>query len=260
MSRARLDRRAIMAGGLGLALTARAAQAQAQAPLTTPSQIPPQVPPLAPMSPQEARLRTDWPYLQRYAAENAVDRDLPAERRRVVFMGDSITEGWRTARPAFFVDHGFLGRGISGQVTAQMLVRFWPDVIALKPRAVHILAGINDIAENAGPYDPVATQANLQAMTVLAQANGVHVVLAAVTPALDFPWRPGLAPPAKVAALNDWLRAFAARSGAGLADYTRVLDDGAGGMRPGLAYDGVHPTAEGYAAMEPVTLTALTNV
>lgn len=237
-----LDRRALLAAGLavpGLALAQTAA-------------------PPAP-SPEEARLRTDWPFLQRYAAENATDRDLPAERRRVVFIGDSITQGWRDFHPAFFADNGFLGRGIGGQVTAQMLARFWPDVVALKPAAVHILAGVNDIAQNAGPYDSAASQANLQAMTVLAQASGVAVILATVTPVAEFPWRPGLGPTAKVQALNAWLRAYATERGAILADYTRVLDDGAGGMRPGLAYDGVHPTREGYAAMEPVALAAIAS-
>jgi len=239
-----LDRRTLLAGGLAAVPGLALAQTVAAPPA---------------MSPEELRLRNDWPFLQRYAAENAVDRDLPPERRRVVFMGDSITQGWRDAHPAFFADNGFLGRGISGQVTAQMLVRFWPDVVALKPAAVHILAGINDIAQNAGPYDLAATQANLQAMTTLAQANGIAVILATVMPALDFPWRPGLGPAAKVQTLNAWLTAYAAERGAVLADYTRVLDDGTGGMKPGLAYDGVHPTREGYAVIEPVTLAAITS-
>lgn len=239
-----LDRRTLLAGGLAAVPGLALAQTVAAPP--------------AP-SPEDLRLRNDWPFLQRYTAENAVDRDLPPERRRVVFMGDSITQGWRDAHPAFFADNGFLGRGISGQVTAQMLVRFWPDVVALKPAAVHILAGINDIAQNAGPYDLAATQANLQAMTTLAQANGIAVILATVMPALDFPWRPGLGPAAKVQTLNAWLTAYAAERGAVLADYTRVLDDGTGGMKPGLAYDGVHPTREGYAVIEPVTLAAITS-
>lgn len=233
-----LDRRSLLAAGLvaapGLVL------AQAAAP-----------------SPEELRLRTDWPFLQRYAAQNAFDRALPPERRRVVFMGDSITQGWPDSHPDFFAGHGFLGRGIGGQVTAQMLVRFWPDVVAVKPAAVHILAGINDIAQNAGPYDPAATQADLMAMTTLAQASGIAVILGTVTPAAEFPWRPGLGPIAKVATLNAWLRTWAAERNAVLADYTAVLDDGAGGMKPGLAYDGVHPTGDGYFAMEPVTLAAV---
>lgn len=236
-----LDRRALLAAGLGAVPGLALAQAAAA----------------PPPSPEALRLHTDWPFLQRYAAENATDRDLPAERRRVVFIGDSITQGWRDVHPAFFADNGLLGRGVGGQVTAQMLVRFWPDVVALKPAAVHILAGVNDIAQNAGPYDLSATQANLQAMTVLAQANGIAVILATVTPVAEFPWKPGLGPTAKVGALNAWLRAYAAERGAVLADYTRVLDDGAGGMRPGLAYDGVHPTREGYAVMEPVALAAI---
>ncbi len=140
-----------------------------------------------------------------------------------------------------------------------MLVRLWPDVVALKPAAVHILAGVNDIAQNAGSYDPAATRANLQAMSVLAQASGIKVILGAVTPVAEFPWRPGLGPTAKVAVLNAWLRTYAAEHGATVADYTRVLDDGAGGMKPGLAYDGVHPTREGYAAMEPVALAAIAS-
>jgi lysophospholipase L1-like esterase len=242
-----LDRRMMLAAGLVAVPGLARAQTQAQA-----------LAPPAP-SPEEQRLRTDWPFLQRYAAENAVDRDLPPERRRVVFMGDSITQGWRDARPALFADNGLLGRGISGQVTAQMLVRFWLDVVALKPAAVHILAGINDIAQNAGPYDIAATQANLQAMTTLAQANGIAVILATVTPAAEFPWRPGLGPAAKVRALNAWIEAYSVEHGAVLADYTAVLDDGAGGMKPGLAYDGVHPTREGYAVMEPVTLAAIAS-
>ena len=243
----RLDRRALLAAGLsapGLAIPDLVG-AQAAAPLQWP--------------PEEARLRTDWPFLQRYAAENAVDRDLPAERRRVVFIGDSITQGWRDVHPAFFTDNGFLGRGIGGQVTAQMLVRFWPDVVALKPAAVHILAGVNDIAQNAGPYDLAATQANLRAMTALAQASGIAVILGTILPVAEFPWRPGLGPTAKVRTLNAWLTAYAAEHGAVLADYTPVLDDGTGGMKPGLAYDGVHPTREGYAVMEPVALAAVAS-
>jgi lysophospholipase L1-like esterase len=238
-----LDRRALLAAGLALP---GLAQAQTSAPSPAPA-----------WPSEEERLRTDWPFLQRYAAQNAVDRDLPAARRRVVFIGDSITQGWFDKQPEFFIGAGLIGRGIGGQVTAQMLVRFWPDVVALKPAAVHILAGVNDIAQNAGPYDLAATQANLQAMTTLAQAAGIKVILSTILPVAEFPWKPGLGPTAKVRTLNDWLKSYAAQSGAIVADYTRVLDDGAGGMKPGLAYDGVHPTREGYDIMEPVALAAI---
>jgi lysophospholipase L1-like esterase len=204
----------------------------------------------------EQRLHTDWPWLARYRQANAVDAALPPERRRVVFLGDSITQGWFDKHPAFFTDNGFIGRGIGGQTTAQMLARFWPDVVALKPAAVHILAGTNDIAGNTGPYDPAATCDNLRAMAALARANDIKVILGAVTPAATYPWRPGLRPDQEIPRLNAWLVSFARDRGHGLADYTAVLDDGHAAMKPGLAYDQVHPTAEGYAVMEPVALAA----
>ena len=245
-----LDRRAVLAAGLAVPALGLAERARAQAPVPAP----------AAQGPEEVRLHTDWPFLQRYAAENTVDRDLPTARRRVVFLGDSITQGWRDKHPAFFAENGFLGRGIGGQVTAQMLVRFWPDVIALKPAAVHILAGTNDIAGNAGPYDPVATCDNFRAMAGLARANGIKVILGAVTPAATYPWRPALRPDQEIPRLNTWLAGFARAEGHGFADYTAVLEDGQAGMKPGLAYDQVHPTAEGYALMEPVALKALRAV
>jgi lysophospholipase L1-like esterase len=208
----------------------------------------------------ELRLHTDWPWLARYREANVSDAALPPAQRRVVFLGDSITQGWFDKHPAFFTDHGFIGRGISGQTTAQMLARFWPDVVALKPAAVHILAGTNDIAGNTGPYDPAATCDNIRAMAALARANAITVVLGAVTPAAIYPWRPALHPDLEIPRLNAWLAGFARSEGHGLADYTAVLDDGHAGMKPGLAYDQVHPTAEGYTVMEPVTLKALRGV
>jgi lysophospholipase L1-like esterase len=240
-----LDRRLLLAG-LAAPLMASSARAQAQAPTTT-----------SPQAAAEERLHNDWPWLARYRDANAADAALPASRRRVVFVGDSITQGWFDKHPAFFTDNGLLGRGIGGQTTAQMLARFWPDVIALKPAAVHILAGTNDIAGNTGPYDPNATCDNLQAMAALARANGVKVLFGALTPAARYPWRPALHPDQEIPRLNAWLAAFARSQGHGLVDYTAVLDDGQAGMKPGLAYDGVHPTLEGYAVMEPVALAAI---
>jgi lysophospholipase L1-like esterase len=236
-----LDRRAVLAAGLaivpGLALAQTAT---------------PPVP-----SPEELRLHTDWPWLARYREANIVDAALPPERRRAVFLGDSITQGWFDKHPGFFTDNGFLGRGIGGQTTAQMLARFWPDVVALKPAAVHILAGTNDIAGNTGPYDPDATCDNFRAMAALARASGIRVILGAVTPAATYPWRPALRPDLEIPRLNAWLTGFARAEGHGFADYTAVLEDGRAGMKPGLAYDQVHPTIEGYAVMEPVALKAL---
>ena len=134
-------------------------------------------------SEEELRLRNDWPWLARYREANAADAALPSERRRCVFIGDSITQGWKDARPSFFEANGFVGRGIGGQTTPQMLLRFTADVLALKPAAVHILAGTNDIAGNTGPYDPAATRNNLSAMAALARAAGVRVIHGSVTPA-----------------------------------------------------------------------------
>ena len=200
---------------------------------------------------------SDWPNLCRYRDENAALPPPQAARPRVVFMGDSITEGWRRSRPEFFEANGYVGRGISAQTTQHMVVRFQPDVIALRPRAVHIMAGVNDIAGNSGPTTMKAIQDNIIAMTTLARANGAAVVLASVLPAADFPWRPGMNPAPRIAELNAWLRAYAAREGFVYADYHSAMADERGGMRAGLARDGVHPGAEGYGLMEALTRKAI---
>lgn len=235
----RLPRRALLGAGVATTLAAGAAAAAPSAPDRT-SATPPQ----------------DWAALAHYRDANPIDAARPAAARRVVFLGDSITQAWRDQRPEFFAAHGFIGRGISGQTTPQMLVRFWADVVALKPAAVHILAGTNDVAENTGPYDLTAVTRNFMAMAAIARANRIRVVVGATPPAADFSWRHGLNPIPKIAGLNAWLRAWARREGFAFADYTAVLDDGAGAIRPGLASDGVHPTQAGYAAMEPVALAA----
>jgi lysophospholipase L1-like esterase len=210
-------------------------------------------------TPGRADDQRDWPNLCRYAAENTALS--PAARNgppRVVFMGDSITQIWKDHDPAFWgPDTGRIDRGISGQTTPQMLARFMADVVRLRPQAVHIMAATNDIAGNTGPETLQQVKDNFVAMATLARANGVKVILAATPPAADFPWRRGLDPAPKVAELNAWLRAYARREGFVYADYTAVLDDGHGAMKPGLASDGVHPTAAGYAAMRPVALRAI---
>jgi lysophospholipase L1-like esterase len=246
VSRRDIDRRALLALGLlGSALGSGGARAQALGLPATPAEVA-----------AEQRLHADWPWLARYREANRVDAALAPDRRRVVFLGDSITQGWFDMHPAFFTDHGFLGRGIGGQTTPQMLARFWPDVVALGPAAVHILAGTNDIAGNTGPYDLAATQDNFRAMAAMAKASGIKIIWGAVTPAANYPWRPGPRPDLEIPRLNAWLAAFARERGDGFADYTAVLGDGRAGMKPGLAYDGVHPTRDGYAAMEPVALQA----
>jgi lysophospholipase L1-like esterase len=250
------DRRRLLTAGLlaPVVLAPGLAGAQAPAPSAGPSAASAAV---AAAEAAEDRLHTDWPWLARYRDANLADSALPAGRRRGVFIGDSITQGWFDKHPAFFTGNGFLGRGVGGQTTPQMLARFWPDVVALRPAAVHVLAGTNDIAGNTGPYDPAATRDNVQAMAALAKASGIKVVWGAVTPAAVYPWRPALRPDLEIPKLNAWLAAFAREQGQGFADYTAVLDDGRGGMKPGLAYDGVHPTLDGYALMEPVALKAL---
>src|SRR5437762_13522203 len=152
---------------------------------------------------EEARLRTDWAQLRRYQQENAALPRAPADR--VVFMGNSITDGWAKFFPAQFPGKPYLGRGIGGQTTPQMLVRFRQDVIALKPAVVVILAGTNDIAGNTGPSTLEMIEDNLASMAELGRANGIRVVLASVLPVFDYPWKPGLEPAPKIVALNAWM-------------------------------------------------------
>jgi lysophospholipase L1-like esterase len=192
--------------------------------------------------------------LGRYAVAN---RALPAPqagRPRVVLLGNSITDVWPRADSAFFQKgpYELIGRGIGGQTTPQLLVRFRQDVLDLHPTVVVILAGINDIAQNTGPYDPVATLNNIKSMTELAQAHGVRVVLSSVLPAYDFPWRHGLEPAPKVVALNQQLKAYAAERHATYLDYHSAMADNRQGLPPELAKDEVHPTLAGYRIMEPL--------
>jgi lysophospholipase L1-like esterase len=200
----------------------------------------------------EERLHTDWAYLGRYRDANAALPAPVAGQPRIVLIGDSITQGWFDQVPAFFAP-GRIGRGIGGQTTPQMLVRFPADVIALKPAVVQIMAGTNDIAFNTGPMTPDETKANIRAMTELAQANGIRVILASIPPADRYPWRPGLDTGNKIVAMNAWLKSYAAATGSTYADYwTALVQPGTTGMREGLSSDHVHPTPAGYAVMAPV--------
>jgi lysophospholipase L1-like esterase len=198
----------------------------------------------------------DWPNICRYRAANADLMRQPGSERRIVFMGDSITQNWGLSEAAYFT-HGVVNRGISGQTTPQMLARFRSDVIALNPKAVHIMAGVNDIAGNTGPVTLADIEGNLASMVEIAQASHVRVVLATVLPAATFNWAPALKPAPSIAQLNTWIRAYAAEHQLILADYYPALALPDGSMRPELSLDGVHPNKAGYRAMAPVTQAAV---
>lgn len=207
-----------------------------------------------------ASFAQDWGGRQKFAAANAA-LAAPAEGQpRVVLMGDSITEIWPDRHPSFFEETGFIGRGISGQVSAQMLVRFRQDVIDLHPSVVVINAGTNDVAENQGTYDEDFTLGNIISMAELARANGISVVLASVLPAAGFRWRPAITDAAdKIAALNARIRAYAAGQGIPYVDYysSLVVDDPSRALNPAYSNDGVHPVTAGYVVMEPLLLEAV---
>jgi lysophospholipase L1-like esterase len=248
-----IGRRNLLKGSLAAGLAAPV-MAHAQAPAPAPWTIP-----AAPTgSPEdEQRIHTDWAQLRQYRDDNLRVRQLPQTERRVVFLGDSITRLWINDHPEFFATNGLVDRGISGQTTPQMLVRFRQDVIDLAPEAMHLMAGTNDVAENTGPFDAQATKNNLLSMVELARMHRIRIVLAAIPPAAAFPWRTVADSILKIRALNEWIASYARLNRFGFADYTTVLDDGSGAMKPGLTFDGVHPTRAGYLAMEPVAQAAI---
>jgi lysophospholipase L1-like esterase len=188
----------------------------------------------------------DWADLCRYRAADAA----LIRRPRVVLMGDSITDFWRQGDPALFAGGAVVDRGISGQTTPQMLVRFWPDVIALHPRVVQILAGTNDIAGNTGPTTEQDFEDDIMAMVELAQAHHIRVLLGSIPPAVSFWWAsPRYRPAQEIRRLNAWLRRYARASGAGFVDYYSRLATPVGAFRPDLSNDGVHPNEAGYKVM-----------
>lgn len=199
----------------------------------------------------------DFGQLCYYRDENAqlaasAGHDAP----RVVFMGDSITEIWKRKDPHFFVD-GRIDRGISGQTTPQMLVRFRQDVIDLHPAVVHIMAGTNDVAGNTGAATARTVEGNIASMAELAHAHGIAVILASIPPTTHFDWQPALKPAPVIARLNRWIRRYAARNGFVYVDYHHLLSSADGSMKPGYASDGVHPTVKGFAVMEPLARAAI---
>jgi lysophospholipase L1-like esterase len=241
-----MNRRSLIAGSLGaglaLPLLAQVPQGCGEQPNTAPALQPP-------------LLLTDWAWLGRYRADN---QKLLASGARVdaVFLGDSITQGWVDADPDFFAK-GNVGRGISAQTTPQLLVRMHADVVALRPRVVHIMAGTNDIAHNTGPMSAQDSRNNLMAMCEIARAHGIGVVLGSVPPASKYWWRPEAKPREEAGELNDWLRDYAQRTGAKFADYASAFADAQGNVRLEFAKDEVHPTREGYAVMRPIAEAAI---
>ena len=202
----------------------------------------------------------DWPNFKEFQEANARLPQVKQNEKRVVFMGNSITIGWLQTHPEFFKNKPYVNRGISGQTTPQMLVRFRADVVDLDAAAVVLLAGTNDIAGNTGPVTLEMILDNIKSMTEIAQANDIKVILCSVLPAFDYPWRPGLAPNVKIPKLNKMIKRYAEESGAYYLDYFTALEDGNNGMIKEYTTDGVHLTLEGYQVMEPLVENALQKV
>jgi acyl-CoA thioesterase-1 len=207
---------------------------------------------------QLERTYNDWPFLAKFREADALLPPPSPGETRVVFMGDSITEGWgmkatatSPARGEFFPGKPYINRGISGQTTPQMLVRFRQDVVLLKPKVVVLLAGTNDIAENTGKETIEEIGNNIASMSELARANGIRVVLCSALPASDFHWHKGLEPAPKIKALNAWMKDYAAKNGFVYVDYYSPMANSEGGLKAELSPDGVHPNKAGYDLMAP---------
>ena len=198
----------------------------------------------------DQQLLTDFPWLARFKEADEKLGPPAAGEKRVVFMGDSITEGWHFDKPnGVFATKPYVNRGISGQTTPQMVLRFHQDVINLKAKVVVILAGTNDIAGNTGPMTPEDTENNIAAMAEMAAQNHIAVVLCSILPAYDYPWQPGLAPAPKIDALNSWIQNYAAQHKYVYVDYHSAMKDARDGLPANLSKDGVHPTEAGYDMM-----------
>lgn len=195
---------------------------------------------------------SDWAGIGRYAADNEKLAKVTRSDSSVVLMGNSITEFWQVIDPTFFEGKPYINRGISGQTTPQMLLRFRQDVIALSPKVVVILAGINDIAENTGPISLETTFGNIASMAELALANNIKVVLCSVLPAYDFPWRPGMKPADKVIQLNGLLKRYAEKNKLVYVDYFSAMVDQRNGLDKKYTTDEVHPNLVGYQVMAPL--------
>ena len=207
------------------------------------------------------QLQTNFANLGRYREANKRTAPPKPGENRVVFLGNSITEGWAAADSAFFADHHYIGRGISGQTSPQLLLRFRQDVLALQPKAVVIHIGTNDVAENTGPYDPEFTMGNIRSMAELARANGIKVILASVLPATKFEWRRALGDrSAMIVDLNKRIKAYADQEKIPYVDYHSAMKNDRNGMDPNIAEDGVHPTMDGYRIMESLVVPVVERV
>lgn len=202
----------------------------------------------------------DWPNLNKYQNENANLKPVASGKKRIVFMGDSITEFWSTTEPEYFSGKPYVNRGISGQTTPQILIRFRADVIALKPTAVVILAGINDIAGNTGPATLEMITNNIFSMAELAKANHIKVILCSVLPAYDFSWKPNQNPAEKVIALNEMIKNYAEANDILYLDYFSAMVDARKGLPALYSNDEVHPNKKGYQVMAPLAEKAITKV
>lgn len=209
---------------------------------------------------QKTDIKTDWANLKKYAADNERLKSMSSTEKRIVFMGNSITESWKTVDSSFFTGKPYINRGISGQTTPQILVRFREDVIELKPAVVVILAGINDIAENTGPIALENIFGNIVSMVELAKANDIKVILSSVLPCAEITWRPDLKPAEKVVKLNGMIKSYAAKNNIVYVDYYSAMVNERKGLKGEYTNDGVHPTLAGYKVMEPLVEDAIARV
>lgn len=199
----------------------------------------------------------DWANLKKYQNENAILTPLKPKQKRIVLMGDSITEFWSSINPDFFIEKPYINRGISGQTSPQMLLRFRADVIALKPNIVVILAGTNDIAENTGPITLEMIANNIFSMVELAKTHHIKIILCSVLPVYDYPWKTGLQPAEKIAVLNKLIEKYANDNGILYLDYYSAMVNDIKGMKLTYADDGVHPNKTGYKIMQPLLEKAI---
>lgn len=201
----------------------------------------------------------DWANTSYYKEQNKLLGNPSQNEQRIIFMGNSITEGWRDHHPEFFEKTLYINRGIGGQTTDQMVERFEQDVIKLKPAVVVILAGTNDIAQNRGPVSLEEITQNIAKMVDQAQQKSIKVVLCSVLPAFDYPWRTGLQPNEKIPKLNTMLKGLAADKNAYYVDYFSTMASEQNGLIENYGYDGVHPNVTGYKVMEPLVEKAIAN-